>query len=126
MGAYSAFEYEDIEVKHPIFFIPVYAPGAGHIEMNPIDVWKNEKGVQEASVSFELWDDIKLEGYWWPTEVAVLNYLRHFIEGNAYFEYESEYSFAIEFRGGKVFVRRQERTWDDDAYEIEDLKIVKE
>lgn len=126
MGMYSTFVGEDIEVIHKIFFIPVFSPvagiGPGNLEsLNPISVI-NDNGKPKAMVGFEAWDDIKLEGYWFESEIVLLNYIKHFIQGLAEFGYEEGYNFQLLFNGkGDAHVRREERYWSDKTQEIQDI-----
>ena len=68
---------------------------------------------ETGSVSFEGWDDTKLEGYWYPEQVKILKAIAPYIEGYAEFDYEEGYNFRIIFENGKVYFLAEEKRWDE-------------
>lgn len=114
MGMYSTFTDENIKVID-----------ANKLKVICFDFKKNEnfKGLVDEDelknenfgecVSFQAWDENKIQGYWYGETTEILDKLATCIEGFVEFRYEEGYLFRIVFKDGKWFYQEQPTTeWE--------------
>ncbi len=105
MGMYSSFNYEEIEVKDKEGLKSFLGDWK---RANPT-WWLNERMIDslegEDDFSFGCWDNMKLISYWYSIDVAFLNCVAKYIEGNVMWEFENaDESGNVKFENGKCII----------------------
>lgn len=120
---YSNFNWEDIEItdwKGLISFLEafnkaypdywVFAQDSANA-LNPIT---NMIDMEHKSLSFELWDNIKLISYWYSIDVAFLELIAPYLEGEVHWTFENDDEGGyVSFRNKECIITTGQMRWED-------------
>jgi hypothetical protein len=113
MGMMSYFDDEDLKVTD------------WEGLLNFIEMWKKEFpdgfidkkdmiNIEEKTITFKNWDDIKLISYWYKEDIVFLKCIAQYIEGNVYWNFENnDEAGFVEFENGECIFNLGVMKWGE-------------